>query len=246
MNLKQFLYESYKQDKTLQEAFNLASINCSDALKHWNIPLIRGTNLSGDAYILEGEVGFRKSKKSKNYYTIIFDEILPPLGYPKRSKSIILGNYSNRSYAESYGTSFIILPFNDINIGVCPERDIFNTKTSIIFNNKKPVLHILNDFFEGIKAPDNSYNNLVNYIEKILQNPKDIHYETTKSIFTSGNVDKKLRNAYSPKNTKMKLETSKTVYDIKDKKELWISGKCIAIRKDKYKEFLELLNINML
>lgn len=246
--LHQFkLLESYKRDISLEKAAELIEVNCKDALKHINTPLMRGTKLKEDAYILEGEAGTRESRNTSNHYTIILDEILPPLGYPKRSKSIILGNYENKDYVQEYGNIFAILPYDNIKIGVCYLHDIFGTKTFIGSREQNISLEKMNEIFEKMNVPDYTYQDLVQYIEEVLDDTEDEHYDEAVKIFSKGEVDDIIRKAYSVKQLRMTLETTKTVYDVLGPRELWIGGKCIAIKieddeilKDKLRPYLNI------
>ena len=89
-------------------------------------PIYRGSSDSHGAYgVVEGQKGGRKSQNTKNYYTVIFDKIIASQNpkYPLRSKSIIATTY--KDYAAKYGSLYNIIPFDNVLIGIVPDKDIW-------------------------------------------------------------------------------------------------------------------------
>ena len=108
----------HRQPISQEQAVSLLRTACRDALRHIDIPIIRG--FSGDAplYRLEGSQGERQSRSNEHYHTIIMDQFLPLEGYPKRCESIVCGNWLNLQYAGDYGATYAIFPFDGVPIGV--------------------------------------------------------------------------------------------------------------------------------
>ena len=93
-------------------------------------PFYRG--LSGNrASVLYGDSSkgrLRKSANTTNYYTMLFDHILPSWkDYPDRSRSWICT--SSHYYASGYGSTYYVFPIGNPNLGVCPRRDIWGSFT---------------------------------------------------------------------------------------------------------------------
>lgn len=233
---KQFLGESAFQQKiTVEEAVALAKKHCKDALRFPETPIVRGMKYNG-CHIMQGDLGSRKSRSTSNFYTTIFDETLPPLGYPKRSASAICATNGNSHHASRYGNLFAILPFNGVPIGVCPELDMWDTMVKI--GKREDVVSDWNDYFgETLEAPDTTFDALVKHIEALLRNPEEDHdSDAAKKYFKKGQVEKQLHNAYSADAAGMALTTSKdpAIFHEDAMRELWIGGKCIAMPIKEY------------
>ena len=237
MRFKDFLQEaSHREDISLERAEELLQAHCKDAIKHFDKPLWRGTRAAGeDAYLIQADKGSRKSRNSTNYYTIIMDHFLPDNGYPLRSASLICGNNENISHVRGYGTNgtvFALFPYNGVPIGVCEGEDMWDTMLKIGgARHFRSIVH-WNGYFEDCGLPDSSYDDLIESIEKVLQNPEDPNFISVEDIFESRDPRVVLEQAYSDKNLGLKLATTANVYNIEGEHELWIGGKCVAIRDD--------------
>jgi len=72
----------------------------------------------------------RKSANTGNYYTELMDNFLPAWNdYPSRSKSFICST-ANFTAAE-YGDLYQVYPIGDPIIGICPQRDIWDSFKNI-------------------------------------------------------------------------------------------------------------------
>lgn len=67
----------------------------------------------------------RKSANTYNYYTLFMDNHPSWKSYPKRSESFICTTAGSK--ANSYGSRFAVFPLDGSNIGVCPERDLWES-----------------------------------------------------------------------------------------------------------------------
>lgn len=246
MKISELLKEDRKQKIAAEEAARVALINCTDALKFKHTPIVRG--MSGEhCHILNGEAGGRTSKNSSNHYTLILDEILPESGFPLRSKSTICENWEGRANTRMYGNLHVILPFNGVKIGVCPQADIWHTEVTIGEYTKD--LNIWNDEFEMREVRDASYDTIVNDITQggSLSKDEDDEYVrwfrrvfgNNKGEYNATRVDKMLRQAYSPEALKLALTTTKNpTFNDGKQHELWFSGKCVAMPFKDYKEWI--------
>lgn len=251
LSFKEFLAESsHKKSISVEEAIKLINEHCRDTKE----PLWRGMNRQGnDAYILHGEESERKSANTQNFYTVVFDKFLPVEGYPRRGNSIILAN--DYYTARGFGTVFAVFPYDDVPIGVCVSHDLWHSGSFQIGDSEDILpVHRWNDFWRECGLSDKSFEEFVSGIkEKMAQHkaksePKDDSTEEetrsdAESDFDAGkmltdifktpdNVIPFLKKAYSVDTFNFKLATTKTIKSIKGDRELWISGKCVAIEKD--------------
>lgn len=240
MRFKQFLQEAkYKQELSRDKLRDMLVKHCSDAMEFFHKPMWRGTKGSNEeAYIIQGDAGARESTNSSNHYTVILDEFLPKVGYPKRSASIICTNNEGLEYAESYGTVYAIFPYDNVPIGVCPGHDIW--KTQVTLGNRTKTMTRWNDWFDKHNLSDESFSALVKDLEKLLNKA----YGNDDALSYFRNVDDvklELKIGYGPKSLGMNLTTSKDIlgkFNDKDR-ECWIGGPCIAIRKDIWEEMTQ-------
>lgn len=238
MKLNELLNEARrKEDISLEKAEELLRLNCKDAIKHFSTPLWRGGNFEEDAYLLQPELGTRRSANTANYYTIIMDEFLPKLGYPKRSASMIFGNNENYNYTVSYGETSAIFPYDGVKIGVCEKGDIWQTTSfNIGYSNYSSSMAEWNKRFgSALHWSDSTYKEFIADIKSTLENPNSLGHDIAKDIFGAGNVETILKTAYSAENLNLELATTKNIYNIEKARELWVGGKCIAIKEEAWK-----------
>lgn len=230
ISFKQFLQEDFQTKMTIEEMVKLAKQSCSDAMTS-DTKIYRGQwpVFTG---LVQGEKGERVSRNTSNHYTLIFDHVLGPLGYPLRSKSIICS--TSGSIAAGYGATHRILPFDDVKIGVCPSRDMFDTEVKFI-DRKLPVYR-LNDRFGDYRIADTTYAQLFDDLLEKYNPVKDKSKEE---------VEKLIQDRFSPEATGIKLATTKTLSAIASgeiSRELWLGGKCLMISLDHWKDFEEAYN----
>lgn len=224
--------ETYKRDLTEDQAIELALAHCKDALKTLDAPIVRGMTEFKNGYgLIQGEAGARRSAHTTNYYTTILDASLPP-EYPRRSASIICANWKNYSAAEAYAEEdvYIILPYDGVKIGICPEGDLWaveikigkHTETIVSWNEEYEALGI----HESATFPE---------IVQSLTNAKAEDPEIAFDV-KPGKVKETLIAAYAKP---FKLATTATPRKYNDGvyRELWIGGKCVAISEKNFKSF---------
>jgi hypothetical protein len=107
--------------------------DCSDAIAaaKTNHIIYKGMTLNdtGEIWLTNPALRERKSRNTKNYYTLMFDNLPSWRDYPKRSRSLICS--SNKRVAGNYGDIYVILPFNGAKIAVCPANDIWDSINSL-------------------------------------------------------------------------------------------------------------------
>lgn len=212
----------YKTDIENEETvWELLNKHCKDALG--TLPIVRGMSAMDNGFgIIHGAAGKRVSANTSNHYTVILDAVLPK-EFPKRSASIICGNWKNRHYASGYGRDYAIIPFDGVKIGVCPGRDIFDTEIELSQHPRARIMPInrWNDFYRDRDISDKSFANLIRDFKSYLAENDlwDLDPKTIKDV---------IAKAYSEP---FKLATTATaeIYNDGEKHEVWIGGKCIAI-----------------
>ena len=245
MRFKDFLWESnHKQHvedlgRDYENVFDLLETHCSDAMKRFDTPIWRGFKTAYEpVYIVRGEDGGRVSKNTSNFYTILLDHFLPP-EFPRRSKSIICGNYSNKEYAESFARGnnvYAVFPYDKVKIGVTQAYDLWATKAFAIGNSYRYELADWNSLFTIEGLDPSSYEAFLASVKKNIEKGGEC-----KKWFDGLDVEEALKKAYSAENLGLEVATTENVYDITLDREVWISGPCVVINEDdwhKMKEFL--------
>ncbi len=96
----------------------------------WNcdIDIFRGIRKMPNGLLKYGDSSAieRSSTNTKNYYTILMDQIMPAWqGYPHRGRSFICTTVA--SCASSHVTPYQMYPIGDPVIGICPSRDLWES-----------------------------------------------------------------------------------------------------------------------
>lgn len=221
------LYESYKETLSvdLDGVVNLIMEHCSDALQSLDEPIVRGMNETEDFLQMHGESGERRSRNTDNYYTVIMDEVMAP-GIPRRSKSIICGNYENMPHAQTYGALYAILPYNGVHVGYTDVDDMFDTPITIAGITEKAIRW--NTRFKWMGIRDTSYADIVEDLTKYRDSDvvPDPPYQSW--VEKVEDFDRTLRRAYDEA---FAYSTTKDPrWNDGEPRELWIGGKCIAIK----------------
>ena len=243
MRFKEFIREArHREDISIEKAIELLEKHCGEAYKHFDEPLWRGSRrMTEDAYLVSGEDGNRTSANTKNYYTLVMDHFLPELGYPKRSKSIIMGNTKNLEYVQAYGTTYAVFPYDGVKIGVCEHEDLWYSKIQV-GNEKHPMtVEQLNRRFYGFDLDDSTYQDFKNSIITKMNDTSSIQSIVTGMFGKDpSKVESILKAAYSPESLKLHLATTSDIKKYDDnKRELWIGGKCIAIKRATWLKMME-------
>ena len=128
MRLKQYLTEGRSKKISSIEVKHILNTKCKQAVKMFkegNV-IYRGIENATDTYSLATPSKFtRKSVNTYNYYTLINDNSPAWKEYPKRSKSIICS--TNKYSAEGFGYVYVVFPFDNAKIGVCPDMDYWTS-----------------------------------------------------------------------------------------------------------------------
>jgi hypothetical protein len=246
-----------------EEIFSILESN-KEFVKHWreNKPVIyRGNRKfsATESYIVSPSKYTRVSKNTKNYYTLILDNLPSWKSYPKRSKSIICSmSYGNASQY-SNGQPHIVFPITDAKIGMCPNEDIWDSfKKSMpdglnLFNS---VLYELYEFLHHTKVANNlnTWDELLNHFSIITDNKEKIReamqseaimYDAAISEFVHSNKSfyEYLEYAFDPiRNNFRLIDSYKNEYTELERfrtNEVWTDADCYLIGYYQMKEFSE-------
>ena len=218
--------------------------DCSEAVSSGflDFPIWRGFKSLGVKFAkLDPSQGERKSQNTSNHYTMLMDNSPYMKGWPKRGRSFICS--SGYSYPSSFGSVYMMIPFDGVKIAVCPYRDLWATPLSFPeFNRKygKPDYYTgdwsdFNYWLEarlGIKST--SFKDMIAYT-KTYGFREILEYNVAPASLPvqPENFIPYLQQRLSPKNTGLKL-MSIPQYAAKkpDDREVWFSGPCYAISRD--------------
>jgi hypothetical protein len=171
MRLKQFITEGRSKELKEDEVIDLIKKNCKQALNKYKkgIVIYRGVEMDVSyAFVDPKKSKPRRSANTSNYYTLINDNSPYWKQYPKRSESLICT--TNKFTPEGYGTSYIVLPYDNAKIGVCSESDYWDSFPVLLeqayghysYYNLASFNRDLERLFEQVDIPlsDNSYSSL--------------------------------------------------------------------------------------
>ena len=126
MKLFEVAYSAQRTKKISEEDFvYLLEKNCKQSAKRINAtPLYRGVDKDLQLQFGDTSVGSpRKSANTKNYYTLWVDNSPMWKDFPKRSRSFICT--TDKEYASSFGEIYLVIPFDNAQIGICPSGDFW-------------------------------------------------------------------------------------------------------------------------
>ena len=142
MKFSEFLIEENLGRRKIisrEEAKETIRNNCMDMAKKYvneKQGIFRGTWIKNDFLLGDSNNKIRKSANTENYYTLLIDNSPKWIKYPKRSESFICSSTENN--ASGYGTVYLVLPFDNTKIAICPENDFWNSfeyNLSKVFKN---------------------------------------------------------------------------------------------------------------
>lgn len=209
-----------------------------------------------DYLLIEGQKGGRQSQNTSNHYTLIIDKLLKDYhSYaPQRSKSIICTNSIKK--AHGYGNSYIILPFDDTEIGMCEYDDMWESHVHLAGMNLQ--ISKMNLYLKDIIKSPKSYQEIVDAMVDDLKsdNPTKFMREIVSAYKENNGIDDEddidfaevvensLYDAYDPEHAlNMKFGTYKEleINELDTDHEFWIGGKVIAIHYLEWKYILRQL-----
>jgi hypothetical protein len=244
MRAQQFIKEApvkpyAREELTVESALAVIKEHCSQSLGmiNGNSPLWRGmNNHSEDLLNIWPETGIRKSQNTTNQYTQLLSNSPFMRGFPQRNKSIICSTSMAvaRGYGGGYNNLFAIIPYDNVEIGVCPEDDLWDTMVEVDEFNWYGKMSMFNEWLDNhMRLPEQFAD-----MKAALKNPDSVAYKTVSRRFLdAGRTDDPealipiLFKALQPKRLGFQLlSPSQFVANVPSRKECWVSGPCVAIR----------------
>jgi len=238
MRLKQFLLiEGRTKPIDQDEAISFIQENCKQALKMYNENREIYRSITDEYKSTPFKIGDsskfkRTSAYTKNYYTMLLDNLPEWKKFPKRSRSFIGSSTIERATSHG-GTLYVAFPVDGTKIGVCPKDDIWGSFGELRLSQFN---RFLEDFFYNLL---HQYPNETNWkklktqfksINKIIKaNPELIEVTFIKK-YHKDNLFNAVREYLNPDKNKFQLK------EIGDKlsknKEIWWSGRTVFIKYD--------------
>lgn len=140
---KQFVDSGSSRSKSISEeqALELIKSHCMDFVKNAKVIPVRGISGRNSKFLsVDPSSMIRTSRNTRNYYTLLLDNLSSWSKYPKRSESIICSNDING--ASSFGTPYLVIPYDNAKWGVCHFNDLwfsFNLGLQKEFSSNKGV-----------------------------------------------------------------------------------------------------------
>ena len=248
MKFKQYLNEGRTKSSNLTDVLDIAHFNCKNYMKMLinskKYSIYRGVESFGDyyGYIDSNKGRGRKSAYTRNYTTLLIDNLPSWKGWPKRSKGIVCS--TDRDYAYDYGDIYYVIPFDNALVGVAPKEDIFVSFKFLkgeVVRQFNTWLFRLFELFE-IKEPK-TYNDLkkafkhmYNTVHDDMESWKQFKPAIFKyNIFDSKDYMNRLDNLLNPNKNGFKMG----VKNIKPNREVWIQGECLMVDEDEINTFLD-------
>lgn len=253
MRYKEFITEAgvipYEHENLeLNKAMKLLNAHCTEALPMLETPIWRSMKNHNESIVyIDTTNSMRKSQNTSNHYTLLMDNSPYYKGWPKRSNSLIAS--TSKGYATAfYGTLYALFPFNGTNIAVCPNRDIWETRVdlSAFEGFESTTFETIADFCQNnLSLPDSSYDALVAKLYTPRLENEINHYASFPRIVTAHNFIDYMNKQMSPAAVGMKLQ-SISEFAVGPytslSREVWFSGKCIAIEHSLWHQFVSAKN----
>lgn len=206
------------------------------------VKIYRGTKSNvGEYGYINSNIGRpRMSANTKNYMTLLMDNLPSWKNYPKRSKGIICSTNKRQSY--SYGLVYMVTPFDDAKIGVCSDFDVWDS-FDVLGSNMG--VKKFNDFLAiafgdyGIDVDETSYDSLIDSIKELIDNDRFMNgffqkrdFRNTVLNTSSKDLVRHLDKVLSPEKNGFSLGIEK----IENHREVWIQGEAVMIKNELLKD----------
>lgn len=205
--------------------------------------LYRGAKKHGYQGEFDPSTGIRTSANTSNYYTLFFDTNQENANWPKRGKSFICT--ANKIYAKSYGTVYVVLPHNGVDLGVCPSADLW-------FNGLRRGYdtigyHILNKIIAELEqnrgSPFTDFLDFAKYLRSLNSEEFTAQFESPFTSFDNEDDYEEFIenwiNIYNFSDYSNGFELVDSVRDIPEDREVWLSGKCLLLTPDTLEDYIE-------
>ena len=250
------------EEITMSEAVELFLSECDD----WSLDgmqIYRGSE-SHPIHFIDPSKFYRPSANTGGFYQALLPNLDSWKDKPQRHRSLIMT--TDESMADSFGEVFIMIPFNDTEIGQCPSGDLWmaNKVMSEMFDEKwvswSEVDGEMIDLLKvnlNIYATDITQDSIMIMIDEMDQIPKKdwkLKYTQRSPLGHEREFELDLIEKLIEKYPNMSLREmltdmfsfDKNGFDVITRqeqlildREVWSSGKFIGIRSDKFERFKE-------
>ena len=249
-----YINEGRSQKIEQSKALEIIRKNCNQILSNYKKTgryIYRG--LGNDTYTLyiDPKKSVRKSANTKNYYTLLIDHIWKEWSdYPKRSQSIICTN--NLVTADNFGSPYIIFPYNNSKIGICPAVDLWISFKSVLNSQTledfvfiiHDLLNILDIKYGDINSNPKDLEMALNEIGDLMRSDEknlkivdymaeDFGFGIEYFVEQNKNFTDYLGELFDPDKNNFQLTNTKQGIQ-GNSNELWTDGECIMINIDDY------------
>ena len=257
MKFSNWLNESRGQKLDLSETIEIVQKNCKQILENYKKNanyIYRGIKSTDDYIFIEPKKHVRKSANTANYYTLLFDHILPSWKkFPQRSESIICTTRRDSAASYAQGAPHIILPFDNAKIGVCPKSDIWmsflmDMDLTEFNDNLEFYMELAGQLKSDVESNPNSLKKALeetgkfmkNNKEEIEANPDYKWYSLFYSLFMNynGTFLQFLNNLLDPSKNNFELIKPKDNIGKFKMNEMWTESPSIMIKETKIVDFL--------
>lgn len=244
------LTESRGKRLTKDETLKLLKKNCKRALSAFKRGdrIYRGNHSADDYLFYDSKTADlpRKSRNTKNYYTLIIDNSAAWKKFPQRSESLICT--TNKTHSGNFGiNAYSVFPYDGATIGVVPARDFwwgFRETTDLYLSEWNTSLR---ELFEEMDIPlnDKSYQGIIKAFNRFDSFVKEYTDDEWTNLLINANITwledyhkyndllKLIDDKFHPYTNGFKL--IKAGYPIGcDDCEVWTSDKCILVRNTPY------------
>ena len=223
-------------------AFEFIKANCMQAYE--GDPIYRGVtrgNTPGAKIVDPASAAPRGSANTKSYFGILMDNLPAWRAYPKRSKSLICS--TSQRYAQAFGVVHRMFPVDGTAIGICRERDVWDSfhagdvprinEALVALGREflhKELSEVPGEFFAEVEL-------LTEHLDQIggLERVPDSHIlkPLIKMSKRLGTNDLKtiLAKIVDPEENDFKLVPIDNFVMIEGEREIWYSGKSVMLPK---------------
>jgi len=184
----------------------------------------------------------RRSANTSNYYTLIIDNDPAWKEYPKRSQSIICS--TGNDSATSYGTVYMVFPYDGAKIGVTPADDFWsgfaNSKIYLMSNFNRSLQKLFK--YLNISFDDDSWQDIQSAFKELdeeIDGDDDYYYDILslskaseswlKEYISFFNMEKFIRYKLNPKRNGFKLVHAGDQINCRDC-EVWTDSQSILVK----------------
>lgn len=230
MRLINFLNEGRSKSISEKEFFNGIQKNCKQSIKRAQIGYLIYRKIlkqNDDFLFLKPSGELRKSANTRNYYTLWINNHPSWKNYPKR-EIICAGGSGKRAFHHgSSGSNYIVLPFDDAKIGICPSDDIWYSFSKL---KKFENLDSLNDVLYNCDIRDTKWES---FYKDIKNKDFSNDFFNLKEISGYETIEDFLIDVLDPQKNNFKVKNINN-YGVPPSKnlEVWTDASCYFIKFD--------------